>query len=63
MKLRMINHAGKSITLKLSTMEAAIIAEALRMYAFKEIYNSDKARKMLDIMNNHQEVLPGKGRK
>ena len=55
----MINHEGKAITLKLSTMEAAIIAEALRMYAFRE--NSDKALKMLDIMNNHQEVLPGEG--
>ena len=60
-QLRGINHAGKSITLKVTTTEAAIIAEALLMYAFRE--NSDKALKMLDIMNNHQEVLPGKGRK
>lgn len=53
----MINHAGKSITLKLSTMEAAIIAEALRMYG------SDEALKMLDTMMNKQEVRAGKERK
>lgn len=52
----MINHAGKSITLKLTPAEAAVITEALRKY------NSDEAKKMVDTLMNKQEVLPGKGR-
>lgn len=49
--MKVINHGGKSITLKLTTMEAAIITEALRKYG------SDEAKKMVDTMMNKQEVL------
>lgn len=49
--MKVINHSGKSITLKLSTLEAAIITEALRKYG------SDEAKKMVDMMMNKQEVL------
>ena len=48
--MRVINHGGKSITLKLTPMEAAIITEALRKYG------SDEALKMVDTMVNKQEV-------
>lgn len=49
--MRIINHGGKSITLKLSTMEAAIITEALRKYG------TDEADKLVDTMMNGQEVV------
>lgn len=49
--MKVINHDGKLITLKLTTMEAAIITEALRKYG------SDEALKMVDEMMNNQEVL------
>lgn len=48
--MRIINHGGKSITLKLTPMEAAIITEALRNYG------SEEANKMVDTMLNKQEV-------
>lgn len=50
-KMIVINHGGKSITLKLSMLEAAIITEALRKYGSKE------AKKMVDTMMNKQKVL------
>lgn len=50
-KMRVINEAGKKIILELSTMEAAIITEALRKYG------SDEAKKMVDTMMNKQKVL------
>lgn len=55
-QLRVINYGGKSITLKLTPAEAAVITEALRKYG------SDEAKKMVEKMMNGQEVLPGKGR-
>ena len=51
--MRVINHGGKSITLKLTPAEAAVITEALRKYG------SDEALKMVEKMMNGQEVLPG----
>lgn len=48
--MRIINHEGKSITLKLTPMEAAIITEALRKYG------SEEAKKMVEKMMNGQEV-------
>ena len=44
--MKVINHDGKLITLKLTTMEAAIITEALRKYG------SDEALKMVDAILN-----------
>lgn len=49
--MRVINEAGKKIILELSTMEAAIITEALRNYG------SEEAKEMVDTMMNKQEVL------
>lgn len=49
--MKVINEAGKKIILELSTIEAAIITEALRKYG------SDEALKMVDEMMNNQEVL------
>ena len=48
--MKVINHDGKLITLKLTTMEAAIITEALRQYGSKE------AKKMVDTMMNNPGV-------
>lgn len=47
--MKVINEAGKKIILELSTMEAAIITEALRKYG------SEEAKKMVDIMMNQQK--------
>ena len=52
----MINHGGKSITLKLTPAEAAVVTEALRKYG------SEEALKMVDVMMNKQEVRAGKER-
>lgn len=49
--MRVINQGGKAITLKLSTMEAAIVTEALRKYG------SEEADKMVEKMMNGQEVV------
>lgn len=49
--MKVINEAGKKIILELTTMEAAIITEALRKYG------SDEAKKMVDTMMNNQEVI------
>lgn len=50
-EMKVINVAGKKIVLELSTMEAAIITEALREYG------SDEAKKMVDTMMNRQELV------
>ena len=47
--MKVINEAGKKIVLELSTMEAAIVTEALRKYGSKE------AKKMVDTLMNKQE--------
>lgn len=46
--MKVTNHNGKAITLKLSTEEAAIITEALRKYGADE---------MVEKMMNGQEVV------
>lgn len=50
-EMKVINHDGKLITLKLTTMEAAIITEALRKYG------SEEAKEMAATMMNKQEVI------
>lgn len=49
--MKVINKAGKKIILELSTMEAAIITEALRSY------KTEESKKLVNILMNQQDVI------